>query len=101
VFKKYGKQLGLMGTWWSEQEHRLLSGIDGVLLVVAMGDGKVVVPADFAIRRLDPTGLGAPCRDKLHWVQVMLDGRVAAFRRRGVALPPPMVVAIAGSAIRS
>jgi len=26
-------------------------------------------------------------------VQGMLDGRLAAFRRRGVALPPPLVVA--------
>jgi hypothetical protein len=26
-------------------------------------------------------------------VQIMLDGRVAAFRRRGVALPPPIIVA--------
>src|SRR6058998_3234519 len=34
VFKKYGEQLGLVGTWWSGQEHRVLSGIDGVLLVV-------------------------------------------------------------------
>ncbi len=92
VFKKYGDQLGLVGTWWSGQEHRVLSGIDGVLLVV-VGDGKLVVPVDFAIRRPDPTGPGAPCRDKLHWVQIMLDGRVAAFRRRGVDLPPPMVVA--------
>ena len=31
VFKKYGDQLGLVGTWWSGQEHRVLSGIDGVL----------------------------------------------------------------------
>ena len=31
--------------------------------------------------------------DKLHWVQSMLDGRVAAFCRRGVDLPPPLVVA--------
>ena len=93
VFKKYGEQLGLVGTWWSGQEHRVLSGIDGVLLVVVIGDGKLVVPVDFAIRRPDPTGPGAPCRDKLHWVQSMLDGRVAAFRRRGVELPPPMVVA--------
>jgi len=93
VFKKYGDQLGLVGTWWSGQEHRVLSGIDGVLLVVVIGDGKLVVPVDFAIRRPDPTGPGAPCRDKLHWVQIMLDGRVAAFRRRGVDLPPPMVVA--------
>ena len=93
VFKKYGEQLGLVGTWWSGQEHRVLSGIDGVLLVVVIGDGKLVVPVDFAIRRPDPTGPGAPCRDKLHWVQTMLDGRMAAFRRRGVELPPPMVVA--------
>jgi hypothetical protein len=93
VFKKYGEQLGLVGTWWSGQEHRVLSGIDGVLLVVVIGDGKLVVPVDFAIRRPDPTGPGAPCRDKLHWVQVMLDGRMAAFRQRGVALPPPVVVA--------
>ena len=93
VFKKYGEQLGLVGTWWSGQEHRVLPGIDGVLLVVVIGDGKLVVPVDFAIRRPDPTGPGGPCRDKLRWVQVMLDGRVAAFRRRGVVLPPPMVVA--------
>jgi hypothetical protein len=93
VFKKYGEQLGLVGTWWSGQEHRVLSGIDGMLLVVVVGDGKLVVPVDFAIRRPDPTGPGAPCRDKLHWAQSMLDGRMAAFRRRGVALPPPMVVA--------
>jgi hypothetical protein len=93
VFKKYGEQLGLVGTWWSGQEHRVLSGIDGVLLIVVIGDGKLVVPVDFAIRRPDPTGPGAPCRDKLHWVQSMLDGRIAALRQRGVELPPPMVVA--------
>jgi hypothetical protein len=93
VFKKYGEQLGLVGTWWSGQEHRVLSGIDGILLVVVIGDGNLVVPVDFAIRRPDPQGPGGPCRDKLHWLQVMLDGRVAAFRRRGVELPPPMVVA--------
>src|SRR5262245_24005986 len=69
VFKKYGDQLGLVGTWWSGQEHRVLSGIDGVLLVVVIGEGKLVVPVDFAIRRPNPTGPGAPCRDKLHWVQ--------------------------------
>jgi hypothetical protein len=93
VFKKYGDQLGLVGTWWSGQEHRVLSGIDGVLLVVVIGEGKLVVPVDFAIRRPDPQGPGGPCRDKLHWLQVMLDGRVAAFRRRGVELPPPMIAA--------
>jgi len=93
VFKKYGDQLSLVGTWWSGQEHRVLSGIDGILLVVVIGDGKLVVPVDFAIRRPDPLGPGTPCRDKLRWMQSMLDGRVAAFRRRGIELPPPMVVA--------
>jgi len=93
VFKKYGEQLGLVGTWWSGQEHRVLSGIDGVLLVVVIGEGKLVVPVDFAIRRPNPPGPGAPCRDKLCWVQVMLDGRLEAFRRRGVELPPPLIVA--------
>src|SRR6266498_3290239 len=70
VFKKYGEQLGLVGTWWSGQEHRVLTGIDGVLLVVVIGEGKLVVPVDFAIRRPDRIGPGAPCRDKLHWLQV-------------------------------
>jgi hypothetical protein len=93
VFKKYGEQLGLVGTWWSGQERRVLSGIDGVLLIVVVGEGKLVVPVDIAIRRPNPTGPGGPCRDKLHWVQSMLDGRLAAFRQRGVELPPPIVVA--------
>jgi hypothetical protein len=93
VCKKYGEQLGLVGTWWSGQEHRVLSGIDGVLLVVVIGDGKLVVPVDFAIRRPNPPGPGTPCRDKLCWMQSMLDGRVAVFRRHGVELPPPVVVA--------
>ena len=48
---------------------------------------------DFAIRRPDPVGPGAPCRDKLRWAQLMLDERLAAFRRRGAELPAPMVVA--------
>jgi hypothetical protein len=61
--------------------------------VVVIGDGKLVVPVDFAIRRPDPKGTGRPCRDKLYWVQVMLDGRVAALRRRGMELPPPLLVA--------
>ena len=51
------------------------------------------VPVDFAIRRPDPVGPGAPCRDKLRWAQLMLDERLAAFRRRGLTLPAPMVVA--------
>jgi hypothetical protein len=66
VFKKYGQQLGVVGQWWSGQHKRVLAGIDGLLRVVVIGDGKLVVPVDCAIRRPDPVGPGAPCRDKLH-----------------------------------
>jgi hypothetical protein len=93
VFQKYGAQLGLVGRWWSGQQKRVLSGIDGLLLLVVVGEGRLIVPVDFAIRRPDPVGPGAPCRDKLHWARLMLDERLAAFRRRGLALPAPMVVA--------
>ena len=93
VFKKYGQQLGLVGRWWSGQHKRVLSGIDGLLLVVVIGDGKLVVPVDFAIRRPDPVGPGAPCRDKLHWARTMIDERLAALGRRGLDLPAPLIVA--------
>jgi hypothetical protein len=93
VFHKYGEQLGVVGRGWSGQHKRVLSGIDGLLLVVVMGEGRLVVPVDLAIRRPDPVGPGAPCRDKRHWARVMLDEGWAAFGRRGVALPAPMVVA--------
>jgi hypothetical protein len=93
VFRKYGEQLGLVGTWWSGQHKRVLAGIDGLLLVVVIGDGRLVVPVDFVIRRPDPAGPGAPCRDKLTWARMMLDERLAALERHGLQLPPPMVVA--------
>lgn len=93
VFRKYGEQLGLVGTWWSGQHKRVLTGIDGLLLVVVIGDGRLVVPVDFVVRRPDPVGPGAPCRDKLTWARMMLDERLTALARRGLHLPPPMVVA--------
>jgi hypothetical protein len=93
VFKKDGQQLGWVGTWWSGQEKRGRPGIDGVLLVVGIGDGTLVVPVDFAMRRPAPTGPGRPCRDKLTWGPVMLDACLAALGRCGLVLPPPMVVA--------
>jgi hypothetical protein len=91
VFHKYGEQLRLVGRWWSGQQHRVLSGIDGLLLVVVVGDGKLVVPVDFTIRRPDPDGAGAPCRDKLSWARTMLDERLTALRNRGLVLPPPIL----------
>jgi hypothetical protein len=93
VFKTYGAQLGLVGTWWSGQHKRVLTGIDGLLLVVVIGEGRLGVPVDFVIRRPDPGGPGAPCRDKLTWARRPLDERLAALARRGLALPPPRVVA--------
>lgn len=93
VFHKYGEQLGLVGHWWSGQQHRVLSGIDGLLLVVVIGDGKLVVPVDFAIRRPSHSGPGAPCRDKLTWARTMIDSRLDAFRKRGLELPAPIVTA--------
>ena len=93
VFHKYGEQLGLVGSWWSGQQHRVLSGIDGLLLVVVIGDGKLVVPVDFAIRRPTHDGPGAPCRDKLTWARTMIEGRLDAFQKRGLELPPAMITA--------
>jgi len=60
VFHKYGQQLGIVGRWWSGQPHRVLSGIDGFLRVVVIGDGKQVVPVDFVMRRPDPTRAWCP-----------------------------------------
>jgi len=93
VFRKYGGKLELVGTWWSGQHKRVVDGIDGVLLLVVIGDGKLVVPVDFAVRRPNPTGPGARCRSKLGWAQVMLDASVAALHRHGLTLPAPLVVA--------
>src|SRR5712691_8027185 len=39
VFHKYGEQSSVVGRWWSGQQHRVLSGIDGLLLGVVIGDG--------------------------------------------------------------
>jgi len=72
-FKKAGQQLGLVGTWWSGQEHRGRRGIDGLRLVVVIGAGTRVIPVDCTVRRPDPVGPGRPCRDKLTWLQVTLD----------------------------
>lgn len=93
LFKKYGRQLGLVGIWWSGQEHRVRCGIDGLLLLVVIGEGKLVIPVAFTVRRPDPQGLGRPCRDKLTWLQVMLARTWAALQRRCRRLPPPLVVA--------
>jgi len=62
-------------------------------LIVVIGDGKLVIPVDFTVRRPDPEGPGRPCRDQLPWLPVMLDRIWAALQRRRLPLPPPLVVA--------
>jgi hypothetical protein len=93
LFKKSGQQRGLVARGWSGQEQRVRLGIDGLLLLVVVGNGKLVIPVDFTVRRPDPEGPGRPCRDKLTWLPVMLDRTWAALRRRCQRLPAPLVVA--------
>jgi DDE superfamily endonuclease len=93
VFRKYSGHFELVGKWWSGQHKRVVAGIDGVLLLVVIGDGKLIVPVDFEVRRPNPKGPGRRCRTKLEWAQVMLDDTLAAYRRRGLDLPAPRVVA--------
>jgi DDE superfamily endonuclease len=93
VFRKYGKHFRLVGRWWRGQFKHPVFGIDGVVLLVVLGDGKLIIPVDFAIRRPNPKGPGARCQDKLQLTQKMLDERLAAFAKRGVTLASPMVVA--------
>ena len=93
VFRKYGGPLELVGRWWSGQHKRVVSGIDGVLVLMVIGDGQLVVPIDFVVRRPNPKGPGARCRDKLTWTQVMLDETLEALAKRGLKLPPPIAVA--------
>ena len=93
VFRTYGKQFGLVGTWDSGQFKRTVPGIDGVLLLVVIGDGKRIIPVDFAIRRPNPQGPGRRCHAKRSLTQRLLDERWAALAKRGVQLPAPMVVA--------
>jgi hypothetical protein len=64
-----------------------------LLLVVVIGEGKLVMPVDFTGRRPDPVGPGRPSRDKLTWLQVMLDRTWAALQQLVLRLPPPLVVA--------
>jgi hypothetical protein len=93
VFRTYGGPLELVGRWWSGQPKRVVHGIDGGLLWIVIGDGQLVVPIDFAVRRPNPKGPGARCRDKLAWAKVRLDETLDALARRGLALPPPLGVA--------
>ena len=93
VFRTYSRTLELVGTWGRGQHKRVVDGIEGVLLLLGIGDGKLVVPVDLAGRRPHPNGPGRRCRTKLGGAQVMLAQSLAALRRRGLNLPAPLVVA--------
>ncbi len=93
VFHTYGAPWRWVGRGWSGQHKRVLSGLDGLVLLVVVGDGRLGVPVDCALRRPEPVGPGAPCRDKRTWARVMRAERLAACGRRGLALPAPMGVA--------
>jgi hypothetical protein len=93
VFRKYGEKFGLVKPVFSNQDKRKGPGIEVVLLAVVVGDGKLVVPLDFEIRRPDPAGAGHPCLDKLQWTSRMLDRNLEAFEQRGLQLPAPLVAA--------
>jgi DDE superfamily endonuclease len=93
VFRKYGQTFELVGHWYSGQHKRVVSGIDGVLLIVVIGDGKLMVPVDFAVRRPDPQGPGARSYTKLEWAQTLLDQSLEVLARRGLRLSRPLAVA--------
>lgn len=81
--RKYGQDFELVGRWYSGQHKRVVSGIDGVLLVVVIGDGKLIIPVDFAVRRPGPKGPGARCYTKLDRAQLMLDESLHALKPSG------------------
>jgi len=67
--------------------------MEGWLLLVVGGEGKLVLPVDCTVRRSDPVGPGRPCRDQLTWLHVRWDRTWTAWQRLGLALPAPLVVA--------
>jgi hypothetical protein len=93
VLRTDGQALALGGTWDRGQHTRVVHGLEGVWLLVVIGEGPLVVPVDFAGRRPAPKGPGARCRTTRGWAQGMRDDRVAARSRRGLPLPAPLVVA--------
>lgn len=93
VCKQAGQPLGWVGTWYRGPAHRVRRGLAGLRLVVVGGDGTLVVPVDFVIRRPAPGGPGRPGRAQLTWLQVMRDRTWTVLPRRGRRRPAPLVVA--------
>jgi hypothetical protein len=90
VLRNYGGTRELVGPWWRGPHKRVVDGMDGVLLLVGLGDGPPVVPVDFAGRRPNPKGPGRRCRPTRGWAQVLLAATLGALGRRGRAWPGPL-----------
>jgi len=91
VFKKYGEQLGLVGTWWSGQEHRVLPVLMGCSWWVVIGDGKLVVPWTLPSGDQTPRGLGTVPGQTGTGCKACWTDAWRLFAGGGVVLPPPMV----------
>jgi hypothetical protein len=77
VFRKFADHvLGLAGQAYSGQFGTTVRGLDVVLLIAVFGDGKLVVPLDFAIHRPSSDGPGRPGYSKLEWTEAMLQRAV-------------------------
>lgn len=92
LFKKFSGNFRLVSTFWSGQIHAPRLGIDGLLLVVVIGEGKLIIPVDFEIRRPDPPAPGFPCYTKIQWLEVMFERVVKELEGRGLKLEKPMAV---------
>ena len=93
VFKKAGQQLGLVGTWYSGQEHRVRRGIDGLLLVVVIGDGQAGHPGGLHRPSPGPRGAWPALPRQADLVAGDAGSDLDCPAAAGPALPAPLVVA--------
>lgn len=93
LFKKYRSGLRLVGKFWSGQEKHPTLGIDGLALLVVVGDGKMIIPMDFMIRRPDPRGQGHPCYNKFDLLRIMIARTWPELQARGLHLTSSLMVA--------
>jgi hypothetical protein len=93
VFRKFSEQMRLVGRAYSGQTDSVVLGVDVLLLVAVVGEGKLIVPMDFAIRRPDPDGPGRPCHDKMRWTEILVQSNVEWLLEHQLIEKPPLVAA--------